>query len=68
MEALRLKMESWRVCKTVVADSQDFDEEQDPDQDPHQSDKSDPDPLQNVRIKVRKKGSGSATLVRNLKF
>jgi hypothetical protein len=44
MEALRLKMELWRVCRPVVADSHDFDEEQDPDPDPHKSDKTDPDP------------------------
>jgi hypothetical protein len=35
MEALRLKMEPWRVCRPVVADSQHIDEEQDPDPDPN---------------------------------
>jgi hypothetical protein len=33
VEAWRLKMEPWRVCRPVVADSHHFDEEQDPD--PH---------------------------------
>jgi hypothetical protein len=42
MEAWRLKMEPWRVCRQVVADSHHFVEEQDPD--PHQSEKSDQDP------------------------
>jgi len=49
MEALRLKMELWRVCRPVVADPHHLDEEQDPDQDPHkkcthQNEKRDPDP------------------------
>jgi hypothetical protein len=35
MEARRLKMEPWRVCRPVAADSYYFDEEQDPDLDPH---------------------------------
>ncbi len=39
---MRLKMEPRRVCRTVVADLHHFDEEQDPD--PHQSEKSGPDP------------------------
>jgi hypothetical protein len=43
MEAWRIKMEPWRVCRTVVADSHHFDEEQDPDPDPHLSEKLDPD-------------------------
>jgi hypothetical protein len=30
-EAWRLKMEPWRVCRTVVVDSQHFDEKRDPD-------------------------------------
>ncbi len=33
MEAWRLKIEPWRVCSPVVADSHLFDEKQDPD--PH---------------------------------
>jgi hypothetical protein len=33
MKAWRFKMEPWRLCKPVVADSDPFDEEQDPD--PH---------------------------------
>jgi hypothetical protein len=33
MEAWRLKIEPWRVCSPVVADSHHFDEKQDPD--PH---------------------------------
>jgi hypothetical protein len=41
MEVERLKMESLRVCRPVVADSHHFDEEQDPD--PHLSEKLDPD-------------------------
>ncbi len=53
----RLKMESWRVCRPVVADSHRFDEEQDPD--PHESVGSGPhlnktlvtDPYQMVRIR-----------------
>jgi hypothetical protein len=28
-------MEPWRLCRPVVADSHHFDEEQDPDLDPH---------------------------------
>ncbi len=32
------------VCRPVVADSHNFDEEQDPDPDSHVSEKSDPDP------------------------
>ncbi len=39
---MRLKMEPRRVCRPVVADLHHFDEEQDPD--PHQSEKSGPDP------------------------
>ncbi len=38
------QMKPWRVSLPVVADSHHFDEEQDPDADPHQSDKSDPEP------------------------
>jgi hypothetical protein len=34
-------MVPWRVLRLVIADSQHFDEEQDPN--PHQSKKSDPD-------------------------
>jgi hypothetical protein len=33
IEAWRLKMETWRLCRPVVADSHNLDEEQDPD--PH---------------------------------
>jgi hypothetical protein len=29
-EAWRVKTESWRVCRPVIADSHDFDAEQDP--------------------------------------
>jgi hypothetical protein len=36
--AWRLKMETWRVCRPVVADSHHFDE-QDPDLDPQLSEK-----------------------------
>jgi hypothetical protein len=44
MKAWRLKMETWRVCRPVVANSyQHFDEKQDPDPDPIQ--KLDPDPI-----------------------
>jgi hypothetical protein len=35
-------MKPWKVCIPEVADSHNFDEEQDPD--PHLSEKSDPDP------------------------
>ncbi len=42
MEAWRLKMEPLRVSRPVVADSNHFDEEQDPDS--HWSEKFDPDP------------------------
>jgi hypothetical protein len=41
-EALGLKMEPWQVYRPVVADSHRFDEEQDPDPDPHSSEKLDP--------------------------
>jgi hypothetical protein len=34
MEAWRLKMEMWRVCRPMVADSHHFDEEQDADPEP----------------------------------
>jgi hypothetical protein len=44
MEALRLKMEPWRVFGPAVAESDHFDEEQDPDPDPHYREKSDRDP------------------------
>jgi hypothetical protein len=33
MEAWRLKMKPWRVCRPMVADSHHFDEEQVPDLD-----------------------------------
>jgi hypothetical protein len=46
-------MEPWRVCRPVVADSQHFDEGQDPD--PHGSERFDPD-------------SGSATLRKTTPF
>jgi hypothetical protein len=35
MEAWGLKMEALGVCRPLVADSHHFDEEQDPDLDPH---------------------------------
>jgi hypothetical protein len=41
LEAWRLKMELWMVCRTVVADSHHCDEVQDPG--PHLSEESDPD-------------------------
>ncbi len=51
-------MEPWRVHRSEVADSYNFDEEQDPD--PHWSDGMDPDPLKvtgwiriQIRIKVK---------------
>ncbi len=31
LEALRLKMEPWMICRPIVADSHQFDKEQDPD-------------------------------------
>jgi hypothetical protein len=37
----RLKMESWRVCRPVVTDSHQSDQEQDPD--PHEIEKYNPD-------------------------
>ncbi len=33
--ALEAKKEPWRVCRPVVVDSRHFDEEQDPDPEPH---------------------------------
>ncbi len=36
---MRLKMEPWKVCIQVVADSHNIDEEQDPEPDPHHSEK-----------------------------
>jgi hypothetical protein len=39
VEAWRLKMEPWMVCRPVVADSHHSDEKQDPN--PHLSEKSD---------------------------
>jgi hypothetical protein len=44
MEAWRIKMEPWRFCRPIVADSHRFDEVQDPDPDPQKSEKLDPDP------------------------
>jgi hypothetical protein len=44
MEACRLKVAPWRVWRPVDADSYQFDEEQEQDQDPHQSENSHPDP------------------------
>ncbi len=52
VESWRLKLEPWRVCKPMVADSHHF-EMQYSDPDSHQSDKSDPDSHQN-----KKTGSG----------
>ncbi len=59
MEAWRLKIEPWRVCRPVNADLHHFvfDEEQDPDPEPHQSEKSDPDLRQSKKF-----GSGSRDL------
>jgi hypothetical protein len=37
-------MEPWRVGRQLMADWHPFDEEQDPNLDPHQSKKRDPDP------------------------
>jgi hypothetical protein len=42
MDAWRLKMEPWRVCRPEIADSNLCDEEQEPD--PQQSEKRDLDP------------------------
>ncbi len=53
MEALRLKMVPWSVYRKMVADSLNFDEEQDPD--PHSSKKLNPD-----RHEIENAGSGSA--------
>jgi hypothetical protein len=44
MEAWRFKMEPWRVYRPVVADSYHYEEELDPDSDPHLSEKLDLDP------------------------
>ncbi len=38
----RVKLEPWRVCRPVVADSHHFDEEQDPNT--HLKEKMNPDP------------------------
>ncbi len=46
MEAWWLKMEPWRFGRQMVADWHHFYEEQDPNLDPHQSKKRDPDPHQ----------------------
>ncbi len=46
--AWRLKMEVWRVCRPVVADSHQLDEEQDPD--PHWNEKLDPDPHKSEKL------------------
>jgi len=35
VEGRSLKMKAWRVCRPVVADSHQLDDEQDPDPDPH---------------------------------
>ncbi len=43
MEAWRLKVEPWRSYRPVVADSHHSEEELDPDPEPHQSEKLDPD-------------------------
>jgi hypothetical protein len=40
----RLKMEPWRVCRPMVADSHHFNEEQDPDLNPPWIEKPDPEP------------------------
>jgi hypothetical protein len=44
MEAWRLKTEPWMIYRPAVADSHHFDDEQDPDPDPHLSERLDPDP------------------------
>jgi hypothetical protein len=46
-------MEPWRVCKPLVVDLHDFDEEQDPN--PHQSEKPDLDPEPH-RSEITKRG------------
>ncbi len=38
---MEVKMEPWRVCRSVVADSHHLDEEQDPDPHMHESEKRD---------------------------
>jgi hypothetical protein len=43
--------------QVVVADSHHFDEEQDQDADPHQSEKRDPDPQDPQHFKCRPKGA-----------
>ncbi len=50
MEAMRLKMEPWRVCRPVVADLYHFGETRSGpiDPDPHHSEQSDPDPHQSI--------------------
>ncbi len=48
LEALRLKMEPWRVCILVVADSHHFNEKQVPET--HQCEKSDPDPHESQKM------------------
>ncbi len=52
MEAWSRKMEPWRVYRPVVADSHNFDEEQDLDPDPHENEKLDldPDPRKSERL------------------
>jgi hypothetical protein len=55
MEACRLKMEPWKVCIPVVANSHHLDEEQDP-TDPRLSEKSDPDSHERekwIRVRIR---------------
>jgi hypothetical protein len=44
MKAWRIRIEPWRFCRPVLADSHHFDEEQDPDLDPHYREKLDPNP------------------------
>jgi hypothetical protein len=46
-------MEPWRVCRTVVADSHHFDEEEDPNPEPHSSKKLVPDPLRISFMRIR---------------
>jgi hypothetical protein len=57
MEAHRLKTELWTVCRPVVADSHQFDEEQDLDL--HQNEISEPDPRQSEKadLETRKRNT-----------
>jgi hypothetical protein len=52
IEAWRLVIEPWWVCMPVNSGLHQFDKEQDPDQEPHQSEKSNPDQMKG-RIRIR---------------